>query len=118
MNVRLTDDAFMPERAHGQDAGLDLRAPKGYIVYPNGERKINTGVAISLPKDTVGYVKGRSSLFQRGIGRDEPRYWRLWLYRQIKAEKKRKKYSFSCGIMIVSMIAGMNHWDASFSLLG
>lgn len=41
MDIRLAPDAYMPIRAHDQDAGLDLKAPKGYIVYPNGERKIH-----------------------------------------------------------------------------
>lgn len=32
--VQLDDDAFMPERAHSTDAGLDLRSPIGVSLLP------------------------------------------------------------------------------------
>ena len=67
MNIKLAENAYMPERAHEQDAGLDIRTPVPFIIYPNGEKTINTGVCVELPKGTVGYIKGRSSLFKRGL---------------------------------------------------
>ena len=67
MKVKIEKKSYMPVRAHIEDAGLDLRTPKGYILYPNSYRVIDTGVAVSLPKNTVGYIKARSSLFSRGV---------------------------------------------------
>lgn len=67
MKVKLDPGAYMPERAHSKDAGLDLKAPKGFIVYPKKKIKINTGVHVQLPPDTDAYVKNRSSFFDEGL---------------------------------------------------
>lgn len=67
MRIKLSDFAYMPERAHEQDAGLDIRSPVAFTLYPGGEKIVNTGVCVELPKRTAGYVKGRSSLFKKGI---------------------------------------------------
>ena len=67
MNIMLDDRAFLPEKAHDDDAGYDLRASKGYIIYPGKKRTMETGVHIELPKNTVAYVKNRSSLFNKDL---------------------------------------------------
>lgn len=34
MKIKLDTGAYMPERAHDADAGLDLRTPKGFEIEP------------------------------------------------------------------------------------
>ena len=60
--VQLDEGAFMPERAHELDAGLDLKTPKDFEIDYFGHITIDTGVHIQLPKGTVGMIKSRSSL--------------------------------------------------------
>lgn len=62
LNVMLDKGAFVPERAHSTDAGLDLRAPKRYVVPAHGSVVIDTGVHIELPNNTVGMLKSKSGL--------------------------------------------------------
>ena len=62
MKVVLDEYAIMPERAHDTDAGLDLMAPDRITLPARGECKIDTGVHIELPPNTVGFVKSRSGL--------------------------------------------------------
>lgn len=52
----------MPTRAHGTDAGADLRAPIDTIVHARGSRVIDTGVHIQLPHGYVGMLKSKSGL--------------------------------------------------------
>ena len=60
--VQLDPGAFMPERAHRLDAGLDLKTPKDFEIDYFSHITIDTGVHIQLPKGTVGMIKSRSSL--------------------------------------------------------
>ena len=54
INVMLDDGAFMPERAHEWDAGLDLRSPIP-VEIRNGESVvIDTGVHVQIPEGYVG----------------------------------------------------------------
>ncbi len=43
MKVFLDNGAFMPERGHPMDAGLDFRAPYSFSIYPGERRVIDTG---------------------------------------------------------------------------
>ena len=43
MRVQLDDGAYMPERAHATDAGLDLRAREDKLVPPKGSATFDTG---------------------------------------------------------------------------
>lgn len=69
MKVKLDEGAFLPERKHTADAGLDLKAPKGTLVglMPNDKVCIDTGVHIELPSGYVGLIKSRSGLNRDGI---------------------------------------------------
>lgn len=67
MNVMLDKRAHLPNKAHELDAGYDLRAIKGYIIHPGQSRTMETGVHIELPKDTVAYVKNRSSMYAKKL---------------------------------------------------
>lgn len=60
--VQLDPGAFMPERAHRLDAGLDLRSPVGTLIPGFGSATIDTGVHIQLPPGTVGMLKSKSGL--------------------------------------------------------
>lgn len=67
MKVKLDEGAFMPERAHDEDAGYDLRTPVDVVVFPvsiidNGSATIDTGVHMAIPKGYVGFLKSKSGL--------------------------------------------------------
>ena len=62
MRVQLDAGAYMPERAHAADAGLDLRAREDKLVPPNGSATFDTGVHVELPPGTVGLLKSKSGL--------------------------------------------------------
>lgn len=60
--VQLDEGAYMPERAHELDAGLDLRTPVAAYIPPMCSVTIDTGVHIQLPPGTVGMLKSKSGL--------------------------------------------------------
>lgn len=62
MKVVLDFRAFMPERAHATDAGLDLFAPEDVLVPAHGSAVINTGVHMELPPGTCGLLVSKSGL--------------------------------------------------------
>jgi dUTP pyrophosphatase len=62
MKVMLDEGAFMPTRAHEDDAGLDLYARDTCIVPAKESVKFDTGVHIQLPHNTVGFLKSKSGL--------------------------------------------------------
>ncbi len=64
MKVFLDNGAFMPERGHPMDAGLDFRAPYSFSIYPGERRVIDTGVHVKLPMDTIGLIAGKSKLMR------------------------------------------------------
>ena len=62
MKVKLDPGAYMPERAHSLDAGLDLRTPKYLIIQSYNSICVDTGVHVELPPGTVGMLKSKSGL--------------------------------------------------------
>ena len=65
MKVKLDYGAYMPERAHSTDAGLDIKAPNTkdvFIIKARGSATIKTGVHIQLPKGTAGLLVSKSGL--------------------------------------------------------
>lgn len=62
MKVLLDKGAYMPERAHKTDAGLDIKSPFSFVIPKGGARVIDTGVHIQLPSGTVGMLKSKSGL--------------------------------------------------------
>lgn len=62
LRVRLDPGAYLPQRAHETDAGLDLRTPVDAYVRAGGSTVIDTGVHIQLPPGTVGMLKSKSGL--------------------------------------------------------
>lgn len=67
IKVVLDEGSYMPERAHEDDAGYDIRTPKRVVVPPAHEQGagsvvIDTGVHIAIPKGHVGLLKSKSGL--------------------------------------------------------
>lgn len=62
MKISLDKGAFIPERKHPTDAGLDLKTPIDFSIEANGRVFIDTGVHVELPANTVGMIKSRSGL--------------------------------------------------------
>jgi len=61
---KVNPKAIIPSRGSKDAAGLDLYACiEEKVIIESGEtKKIGTGIAIALPKETVGLVFGRSGL--------------------------------------------------------
>ena len=64
---KLSSVAFLPERAHPGDSGLDLRALGQYELPPNVPVHISTGIACAFPPGHEGQIRPRSSLSRAGI---------------------------------------------------
>lgn len=62
MKVVLDPGAYMPEYAHDQDAGADLRSPVNAVVHPHSSATIDTGVHVEIPAGMVGMLKSKSGL--------------------------------------------------------
>lgn len=62
MKIKLDPSAYLPERAHGTDAGLDLRTPIAATVPAHGSVSIDTGVHIALPHGYYGKLESKSGL--------------------------------------------------------
>ena len=62
MKIKLDPMAWVPERAHSTDAGLDLKSPINVTVPARGSAIIDTGVHIQLPPGTAGMLKSKSGL--------------------------------------------------------
>ena len=68
MKVKLDNGAYLPQRGHPMDAGLDFRAPYSFSIYPGERKVINTGVHAQLPTDSVGIIAGKSRLMrEKGV---------------------------------------------------
>jgi dUTP pyrophosphatase len=62
---RLRDDAIVPGRAYGGDAGLDLAACDRVELAPGARATVGTGIAIAIPEGYAGFVQPRSGLASR-----------------------------------------------------
>ena len=62
MKIKLDRGAFIPTRAHGTDAGADLRSPIDTVVPSRSSCVIDTGVHIQLPRGYVGMLKSKSGM--------------------------------------------------------
>lgn len=62
MKIVIENGAYIPERAHATDAGLDIKTPVPFYLAANDSIVIDTGVHVQLPKGTVGMLKSKSGL--------------------------------------------------------
>lgn len=62
MHIQLDPGAYMPTRAHEDDAWLDLYAMEAQTVPAHGSAVFETGVHVQLPANTAGMLKSKSGL--------------------------------------------------------
>ena len=60
--TKLKDEATLPSRAHGGDAGLDLYACESAHIGPGERWSVGTGVGVEIPPGHAGLVLPRSGL--------------------------------------------------------
>ena len=58
----MNDDAIIPTRASKESAGLDLYSSIDVDIDTNSIRIMNTRIRVSLPKNTYGSIRDKSSL--------------------------------------------------------
>jgi len=62
MKIKLDPGAYMPERAHDTDAGLDIRSTEDKMVQAHSYATFRTGVHIRLPEGCAGLLVSKSGL--------------------------------------------------------
>ena len=62
MKIVLDENAYMPTKAHFDDAGFDLYSPLSVVIPKRGYKVIDTGVHIQIPSGMVGFLKSKSGL--------------------------------------------------------
>lgn len=68
MKVKLINfNGRAPVRAHDNDAGADVFAPKDQVIVPGQICKLPLGFGLMLPDGMAGYIFPRSSLSAEGI---------------------------------------------------
>ena len=65
--VLMNDDAIIPTRASKRSAGLDLCSSVDVNIEVGSIKKINTGICISLPENSYGSIRDKSSLATKGL---------------------------------------------------
>jgi dUTP pyrophosphatase len=66
--VKLDPLAYLPRRAHEDDAGFDLMSPKYDLIPAKGYTIIDTGVHVAIPKGHAALICPKSGLnFRSGI---------------------------------------------------
>jgi len=65
LRIRRSPAVPMPQRAHPDDAGLDLASAEELVIPAGGRALVDTGLALALPPGTVGMVCPRSGLAAR-----------------------------------------------------
>ena len=67
IECRVDDAAFLPQRAHPNDAGADLKSTENLEIYPGEQKLVDTGVAVKIPEGYGGFIFNRSSQGKNGI---------------------------------------------------
>ena len=65
--VLMNDNAIIPTRASKESAGLDLYSSIDVDIEVGSIKKLNTGICISLPENSYGSIRDKSSLASKGI---------------------------------------------------
>lgn len=60
--VYLDEGAYLPRKAHPEDAGFDLFSPKTDMVPRRGYTVIDTGVHVAIPRGYAGLLVSKSGL--------------------------------------------------------
>ena len=65
--VLINNNPIIPTRASKGSAGLDLYSNIDVDIDTNSIKKINTGIRISLPENTYGSIRDKSSLAAKRV---------------------------------------------------
>ena len=65
--VLINDNAIIPTRASERSAGLDLYSSIDAWIEIGSIKKINAGICVSLPKNSSGSIRDKSSLATDGL---------------------------------------------------
>ena len=65
--VLMNDNTIIPARASKESAGLDLYSSIDADVEVGLIKKVNTGICISLPENSYGSIRDKSSLASKGL---------------------------------------------------
>ena len=65
--VLMNDNAIKPTRVSKESAGLDLYSSIDVDIEFGLIKKINTGICISLPENSYGSIRDKSSLASKGL---------------------------------------------------
>ena len=65
--VLMNDNAIIPTRAFEEPAGLDLYSNINTDIEVGSIKKLNTGICISLPENSYGFIIDKSSLASQGL---------------------------------------------------
>ena len=63
----MNDDAIMSTQASRKSAGLDLCSSINVFIEICSIKRINTGICISLPENSYGSIRDKSSLAAKGL---------------------------------------------------
>ena len=63
----MNDNAIIPTRASKESAGLDLYSSIDIDIEADSIKKVNTGICISLPENSYGSIRDKSSLASKGL---------------------------------------------------
>ena len=62
LNITIDPGAYVPQRAHPTDAGLDLLSPIDINILPGERQIIDTGIHVQIPDGYVGLLTSKSGL--------------------------------------------------------
>ena len=65
--VLMNGDVIIPTRAWKRSAGLDLYSSIDVNIEVGSIKNINTGICISLPENSYGSIRDKSSLAAKGL---------------------------------------------------
>lgn len=62
MNIYVETGAYVPERAHKTDAGLDIKSKETRLIKAHRGALFHTGLHVQLPHGTAGLLVSKSGL--------------------------------------------------------
>ena len=65
--VLMNNNAMIPTRASKRSAGLGLYSSIDIYIEVGSIKKINTGICVSLPENSYGSIRDKSSLAAKGL---------------------------------------------------
>ena len=65
--VLMNNNAIIPTRASEEPAGLDLYSNINIDIEVGSIKKLSTGIRISLPENSYGFIIDKSSLASKGL---------------------------------------------------